>query len=151
MKNAIASLILISLLICSCEQEGDVPKYVGTWKMDQSIEFMGIQTSVQTTMEIRENSVETMGEMTLNEVQVPAFGYKADLLVDGNTFTMNLTSVGTANGSGTIIWVDNGAEKWDDVLAEADLTETIETEYLVVGNKLTLTASGGVPQIYTKQ
>jgi len=151
MKNAIASLILISLFVCSCEKEGDVPKYVGTWKMDQSIEFMGMQTSVQTTMEIKENSVETMGEMTLNEVQVPAFGYKADLMVDGNTFTMNLTSVGTANGSGTMIWVENGAEKWDDVLAEADLTETIETEYLVVGNKLTLTASGGVPQIYTKQ
>jgi hypothetical protein len=151
MKNVLVSLIVISLFICSCEKEGDVPNYVGTWEMDQSIDFMGVQTSVKTTMEISESSVETMGEMTLGEVQVPAFGYKADLSVDGNTFTMNLISVGTANGSGTIIWVDNGAEKWDDVLAEADLTETIETDYLVVGNKLTLTASGGVPQIYTRQ
>lgn len=151
MKKVLASLIAISLFICSCETEEDVPNYVGTWGMEQSIEFMGVQTSVQNTMEITENTVESVGEMTLQGVQVPAFGYKADLLVDGNTFTMNLTSVGTANGSGTMIWVDNGAEKWDDVLAEVNLTETIEADYVVVANKLTLNISGQVPQIYTKQ
>ena len=150
MKNVLASLIVISLFICSCETEGDVPNYVGTWGMEQSIEFMGVQTSVQNTMEITENTVESIGEMTLQGVQVPAFGYKADLLVDGNSFTMNLTSVGTGSESG-MIWISNGAEGWDEALAVTEVTETIEAEYVVVGNKLTLNISGKVPQIYTKQ
>lgn len=151
MKNVLASLIVISLFICSCEKEDEVPKYVGTWTMEQSIDFMGMQTSVLNTMEITENRVESIGEMTVQEVQVPAFGYKADLLVSGSKFTMNLTSVGTANGAGTMIWIDYGDEKWADALAEAELTETIEADYVVVGNKLTLNISGGVPQIFTKQ
>jgi formate/nitrite transporter FocA (FNT family) len=151
MKKVLACLIVISLFICSCEKENEVPKYVGTWTMEQSMEFMGMQTAVLNTMEITENTVESIGEMTVQEVQVPAFGYKADLLVSGNQFTMNLTAVGTGNGTGGMIWIDNGAAGWDEALAEAELTETIEADYVVVANKLTLNISGGVPQIFTKQ
>jgi len=50
-----------------------------------------------------------------------------------------------------MIWVENGGEGWEDMLAEAELTEIIEADYLVVGNKLTLNMPGGVPQIYTRQ
>jgi len=95
MKNIIASLIFLSLIICSCEKEGDVPNYVGNWSMEQSI--------------------------------------------------------GAGNGSGTMIWVEQGAEGWEEMLTEAELTETIEADYLVVGNKLTLNMPGGVPQVYTRQ
>lgn len=147
----IASLILLSLIICSCEKEDVVPNYVGLWSMEQSIDFMGVKTDVTINMEITENSVESIGEMTLQEVQIPAFGTKADLVVDGQKFIMTLTSIGADDGSGAMIWIEKGAEGWEEMLTEAELTETIEADYLIVGNKLTLNMPGGVPQIYTRQ
>ena len=151
MKNIIASLILFSLIICSCEKEGAVPNYVGLWSMEQSIDFMEVKTDMTINMEIKENSVESIGKMTLQEVQIPAYGTRADLVVDGKKFIMTLTSIGVGNGSGAMIWVDKGAEGWEEMLTEAELTETIEADYLIVGNKLTLNMPGGVPQIYTRQ
>ncbi len=151
MKKIIASLILLSLIICSCEKEGAVPSYVGLWSMEQSIDFMGVKTDITINMEINETHVESIGEMTLQEVQIPAYGTKADLVVEGQKFIMTLTSIGASNGSGGMIWVENGGEGWEDMLTEAELTETIEATYLIVGNKLTLNMPGGVPQIYTRQ
>ena len=150
MKNFIASLILMSLFICSCEKEGDVPNYVGNWSTEQSIDFMGVKTDITINMTINESSVESIGEMTIQEVQVPAYGTRADLLVDGQTFIMTLTSIGVAT-SGVMIWVEKGAQGWEEMLTQADLTETIEADYVVLGNKLTLNISGGLPQIYTRQ
>ena len=151
MKNVIASLIILSLFFCSCEKEGDVPNYVGLWSMEQSIDMFGVKTDVVINMEITEESVESIGEMTLQEVQIPAYGSRADLEVNGQNFIMALTSIGASNGSGGMIWIEKGDEGWDAALTEADLTETIEAEYLVVANKLTLNIQGGVPQIYTRQ
>ena len=151
MKKIIASLIFLSLIICSCEKEGAVPNYVGLWSMDQSIDFMGVKTDITINMEIDEANVESIAEMTLQEVQIPAYGTKADLVVEGKKFIMTLTSIGASNGSGGMFWVENGGEGWEDMLTEAELTETIEATYLVVANKLTLNMEGGVPQIYTRQ
>jgi hypothetical protein len=151
MKNLFASLILLSLIICSCEKDGDVPNYVGIWSMEQSIDFMGITTDLTINMEIKENSVESIGEMTLQDVQIPAFGNRADLVVDGQKFIMTLTSIGAGDGTGGMIWVDKGGESWEEMLTDAELTESIEADYLVVGNKLTLNIEGGVPQVYTRQ
>ena len=151
MKNMIASLILLSLIICSCEKEDVVPNYVGLWSMEQSIDFMGVKTDVTINMEINESSVESIGEMTLQENQIPAYGTRADLGVDGQKFIMTITSIGTSHLSGGMIWADKGAEGWEEMLTAAELTETIEADYLIVGNKLTLNIPGGVPQIYTRQ
>ena len=151
MKNIIASLILLSLIICSCEKEDAVPNYVGIWAMEHSIDFMGVKTDITINMEINESSVESIGEMTLQENQIPAYGTRADLVVDGQKFIMTITSIGTSNLSGGMIWADKGAEGWEEMLAELELTETIEADYLVLGNKLTLNMPGGVPQIYTRQ
>ena len=85
-------------------------------------------------------------------VQVPAYGTRADLVVDEKKFIMTLTSIGLRNETGDMIWVDKGADGWEDRLTEVDLTETIEADYLVVVNKLSLTMSGSsVPQVYTRQ
>jgi len=150
MKNIITSLILLSLIVCSCEKEGDVPNYVGNWSIEQSIPFLG-ETDVTVNMEVNESSVESIAEMTIQGVQVPAYGTRADLVVDGKKFIMTLTSIGVGNQDGAMIWVEKGADGWEDLLTEAELTETIEADYLVVGNKLTLTMTGSVPQIYTRQ
>ena len=152
MKNIIASLILLSLIICSCEKEDAVPNYVGIWAMEHSIDFMGVTTDLTINMEITENSVESIADMTLQGVQIPAYGTRADLVVNGNKFVMTLTSIGAGDGSGGMIWVDKGGDTWEEMLTEAEMTETMETDFLVVVNKLTLTMSGSsVPQIYTRQ
>jgi hypothetical protein len=151
LKIIVASLILVSFMMTSCEKEGDTPNYVGTWIMEQSLDLGGFESTLENTLVLTESRIEMTTDIVVDGSNVPTFGMKGDLNASATKFTISLTSVGTGNESGGLDWINSDDEHWSEVLAQVEMEESFEAVYLVVLNKLTLTMPESLPLIFTRQ
>lgn len=153
MKNFkfLIQLLFISVLFItfsSCEDDESTPDYVGTWSMEQSIDWGDATIRVNSVLTLTESTVESIGQ-SLEGVNL--FGMKGDISVSGSTLIITTTSIGSAGITGELTWINKGDEGWDAAFSETGMLENQPAEYIVVANILTLTMEGGVPQIYTKK
>jgi hypothetical protein len=151
LKIIIASLILVSFIMTSCEKEGDTPNYVGTWTMQQSMDLGGFESTLENTVVLTESRIEMTSDIVLDGLNMPAFGMKGDLNASATKFTISPTSVGTGNESGELDWINSDDEQWSEVLTQIEMEESFEAVYLVVLNNLTLTMPESVPLVFTRQ
>ena len=151
LKIILASLILVSFIMTSCEKEGDTPNYVGTWTMQQSLEIGGFESNVENIVVLTESRIEMTSAIVLDGLNMPAFGMKGDLNASATKFTISPTTVGTGNESGGMDWINSDDERWSEDLSKMEMEESFEAVYLVVGNKLTLTMPDSLPLVFTRQ
>ena len=151
LKIILASLILVSFIMTSCEKEGDTPNYVGTWTMQQSLEIGGFESNVENIVVLTESRIEMISDIVLDGLNMPAFGMKGDLNASATKFTISPTTVGTGNESGGMDWINSDDERWSEDLSKMEMEESFEAVYLVVGNKLTLTMPDSLPLVFTRQ
>ncbi len=152
-RGLIAMSFVAALFFTSCEKE-KTPDYVGTWYYTETDDLFG---EVQQRLILQESSIELAMEFRDEDENWQQFmGFKGNLQVDGDNFTMTITQIGSPEIDfetmtfGEIVWYGAETEEFDSFIEDSfDGTATQSGTLIVDGNTLTIKADGDTV-IYTK-
>ncbi|MBW8331944.1 MAG: hypothetical protein K0M40_07980 [Prolixibacteraceae bacterium] len=167
----LAIVLTVLVVFCSsCEKDDEVVSdYVGTWVAEVSIPTASGYTSLRDVMTFSENSV-------IDLIQIPGgsadkwidyMNLKGSISVSGNMMTVTIAEIGissvdpvTGMPTGTIIGYKEGSSEFEAILSQSEQSKTFESEYSVLGDKLTMKTDnnddgdyldGDEVTVYTKQ
>jgi hypothetical protein len=150
--SALASILLLTVVFISCENEDGDPDYVGTWINEETETFFEQIITVRSTLVLTKSTFDMAMDMVASGVAVPMAGMKGGLSVSGENITVTPNSVGMVEeNETTLTWINKGDSGWEDALAEMEMDETETATYKVEGNQLTITFDDDDEMVYTKQ
>ncbi|MBN1596918.1 MAG: hypothetical protein JW894_01380 [Bacteroidales bacterium] len=145
-------IALLTLTFNSCQKdEEENPDYVGTWVNEEVDSSWGDPVTVITTLVLTKSTFEMTMTVDFGYAIMTMAGMRGSLSVSENQFTITPNSIGFADyETGTLVWVNQGEEGWDEALAEVEMDESETATYSVEGNELTITMEGD-DQVFTRQ
>lgn len=146
-----ALIALFTLAFISCEKDKDeTPDYVGTWVSEELDDSFGEPMTITSTLILTASTFDMSISVDIGVIELVMGGMKGTLSVSGNQITIMPNSIGMADESGVMVWVNKGDDGWEEALDEMDMDEIETGTYSVEGDQLTITVDGEV-DVFTRQ
>jgi hypothetical protein len=151
-------LISVFILLLSCDKGDDVnPDYVGTWSAFEVVTEDGITLNIKDIMTFTKEGFSDLGQIYYASASkyIDFIKMNGTISVSGNIMNVKITEIGvslidmTGMPTGTIVTYKEGSSQYDKLLVQTGQPKSFKSEYVVLGNKMTIKTDSNNDGDYT--